>query len=169
MKNTLSYKVDNQATIAYAANERGYHIGDITMDNTYRYRKFLGITTQGYFLVQEFYTQTNSKYSDPYIMLTASMLTTRIDGFVPIISGRLGPYTVYYDNGQAEFKVTYDEDGAQGLFQRWYENGQKQLQGYLENDNQIGIWYSWDPEGYLSETIDYDEERKILNEALHSN
>lgn len=108
--------------------------GTLSWGGTYHgmpvYRKFLGITKEGYFLVQAFYKKNDKKYTDPYVLVSLGEVTS---------SNSIG-----------------SEDHISGQLVRWYPNGQKWFEGQYFNGEVYGIRRHWDDSGELNEEVNFD-------------
>lgn len=139
------------------------------------YRRFLGVTTQGHYLVQEFYQEGDVKASDPYRLVYQKdvvnpvILGSSIDGALVgwYITGEKkfeatsengleqGPRIVWYPNGQKMAEIPYQDGKPHGQGVLWYENGQKQGEGLFQMGEQVGVWREWDERGNLIEEKDF--------------
>lgn len=101
------------------------------------YRKFLGITTDGYYVVQEFYTKGDKKLTDPYLVSDKRFIVT----------------TDFYAIPPA----------ASGHLLKWYPNGKPQLQINFENGRRSGLEASWKTDGAVTYTqIDKDVVNRVV-------
>lgn len=105
---TLPYQIDEQATA-----RAPWNVGDIVakgevlsgvFGNSKVYRKFIGITNKGYFVVQDFYQENNKKYSVPIAIIQQDFVE---------------------DITQSDITQPFD-----GMWLSWYKNGQTQLEGH---------------------------------------
>tara|TARA_B100001142_G_scaffold323960_1_gene374885 strand:- start:11 stop:553 length:543 start_codon:yes stop_codon:yes gene_type:complete len=60
-----------------------------------------------------------------------------------------GPVSLYYKNGQKEWRYNYTNGILNGSYTRWYENGLKAIDGYFENGEAVGVWAWWDQNGNM--------------------
>lgn len=65
-------------------------------------RVFLGVTPEGYFVVQEFYTRTNTLKTDPFVLMERSDVIVPVSVYdTPGESWRIaGRYVAYHPNGK---------------------------------------------------------------------
>jgi len=159
----VTYQTDPQATTAAP-----WKIGETIAEKpcfsdrrTSCYCKFLGITSQGKALLQEFYV-SGQKATEPY---TATVLPEtkeqRRDGLYiafyengqkagegHFLDGKAqGLWTEWHRNGQKAGESRYQDGKQQGLGTSWYENGQKSGEGHVQNDKPQGLWTWWHENG----------------------
>lgn len=109
----LRFQIDVQATA-----QALWKVGDIIAkaelklneDMIAIYRKFIGVTRQSYFIVQDFYQQSNNKRSDPFLITQEGYVDNLgILKTHPLVS-ECTPYNgkiiIWYENGQKNQKVT---------------------------------------------------------------
>lgn len=148
-----AYTIDNAAT-----EKAPWKIGDIISEdrclgrayNTLDvcYRKFLGITTKGLMLVQNFHP-SQAKATDPYLVSDASTLASdpafKIDGV----------FTAWYTNGQKAIEVTYQDGRPQGVSLEWYETGEQAAKSHFKNGQEQGVSTIWHRNGHKHEESHY--------------
>ena len=110
----LTHQIDEQAT-ARAPWKRGENIIEKFADpkgNKYFETRFLGITTQGYYLAQKFYPD-GRKRSDPYLSVCPDEMAYK---------DRLwegcritGPFVVWSPDGKKEQEENYQDGKKQGI------------------------------------------------------
>ena len=129
--------------------------------------RFLGITTQGYYLGQQFYSGEGKKRTDPYLSVCPDDTTgkykfwfwqeCKITGLFVVwypngekydeghyLDGkRNGLRTLWYSNGQKQTETHYQKGKRQGIQTEWYENGQKKEEGVFRNGEKHGVWIEW--------------------------
>lgn len=81
---------------------------------TIAYRKLLKVNKDGSFLVQDFYIDSNNKFTEPYIV-------KNIDDMRPVD----GLLVTWHKNGQKESEKNYKNHQLDGLQTFWYKNGRK--------------------------------------------
>ncbi len=105
------------------------------------YRKYLGTTAEGYYLIQDFYTENNKKASDPMTVKLQSDLRS-------VIPKSLEGLSIYwYENGQKRAEGQFIKGKAEGLYTGWHENGQKFFEGQYKNGKKEGLWTWWHENG----------------------
>ena len=124
------------------------------------YRKFLGVTAEGEYLVQAFYKDGDVKYSDPYRLKRAADVTAFLfdkNQSVRALFNRSieGPYVLWHINGQKFCESQFENGFAQGMFRRWWANGQKAEEGLCANGREQGRWVSWYDNGQESRSGEY--------------
>ena len=62
-----------------------------------------------------------------------------LDGFV----------SLFYANGQKEWRHTYNNGTLDGNYTKWYENGQIAMDGFFEDGLPVGIWLWRDINGKI--------------------
>ena len=70
-----------------------------------------------------------------------------------------GPVSLFYKNGQREWRHTYNNGQLEGLWTYWYENGQKMKEGNFECGDSTGIWIWWDKNGYIKNQKKYKKRK----------
>ena len=119
------------------------------------FRKLLGRTKEGYYVVQDFYQDSGRKQSDPLIVTHEAALKSfsndYSDGWVVLYDteGRLAEQTQY----------------RQGQPNGWaiaYQNGYRVSQGRYQNGKPHGEWTFWGDEGRRKEAIiGYQDGRQV--------
>lgn len=125
---------------------------DLVFGGKNLYRTFLGITGQGYFVVQDFYADSQREFSSPFVLMhqesvdnmdllkyeyTSSNIPDVFDGTV----------TAWYENGQKMLQVSYHEGQRQGPVAKWHSNGEKWLEGEYQEGKEQGLWIYWHDNG----------------------
>lgn len=123
-------------------------------------RRFLGITVDNYYLVQEFGECRGRRASngvaitEPFVLTDYQALydTRSLWRFDRTIDGR---YTVYHvDNPkQKQWQVHYNKGQAEGLWTKWDSNGNKIREGFYSNGRAEGVWTQWDSSGQKTEEL----------------
>ena len=87
------------------------------------YRVFLGVTPQGYYVIQDFYADNNAKLTDPYVVKNErDVRATRT--YDPEDMTVEGPYIRWYPDGQKYTEVLMVDGKEEGEWRLWYRNGQ---------------------------------------------
>ena len=60
-----------------------------------------------------------------------------------------GSVSLFYKNGQKEWRYNYANGILNGTYTRWYKNGQKAISGYFESGEPVDIWAWWDQTGKI--------------------
>ncbi len=60
-----------------------------------------------------------------------------------------GSVSLFFKNGQKEWRHNYTKGVLNGNYTRWYNNGQKSSDGYFENGYKTGIWFWWNEDGEI--------------------
>ena len=60
-----------------------------------------------------------------------------------------GPYEMFYENGQLEFRGTYKDGKGEGFREVFYENGQLRIKGNLKDGELDGLWKWFHDNGQL--------------------
>ncbi|RUS68108.1 hypothetical protein CUZ56_00593 [Saezia sanguinis] len=110
-----AHTIDPQATAAspWEVGETIIEEPCVVNEKKTCYLKFLGITTQGEILLQEFYA-SGQKATEPY---TAVLLPETVE------RRRDGLYIALHENGQKASEGHYQNGKQQGLWTRWDKNG----------------------------------------------
>jgi antitoxin component YwqK of YwqJK toxin-antitoxin module len=144
---TPAYELDTTAT----ANAP-WKVGEIIPNtrqtmydgNThYVYRKFLGMTTRGYYLVQDFYEKQGQKLSDPYVLIDREDVDREENQRNRVPPKIDGPYIRWYLNGQKRWEGYYVDGKKEGPGVGWSKLGNKWSEGYFKNDLHEGLWTRW--------------------------
>ena len=142
--------------------------GSVYGYNSIRYvREFLGLTPQGHYVVQDFYTEGDEKFTDPYVLLGKEAVFKKDFEFWSkdwLIHGRYvqwhlnghkrmemhfedgqrqGPQTIWDKQGGKESEKTFKNDKLNGFYCTWYPDGQIQEKRYYLNDLRTGLWVKW--------------------------
>lgn len=89
---------------------------------TYKvYRVFLGVTPQGYYVIQEFYADNNAKLTDPYVVRNAHDVERKGYDLLGVAEGR---YIAWHSNGQKYMEAQVIEGRQEGEWKYWYNSGQ---------------------------------------------
>ena len=134
--------------------------GNITLDNNLipGYRKFLGMTPDGYYLVQDFYKQDNKKYTSPYMITNETAVAQFYTNLIEFEDNRApiaGAYITWWQNGRKQTQQNYLNGKAEGISIFWYVNGQKGEEGQYKNGKPVGTWSRWESDGSLRKTQTY--------------
>lgn len=115
-------------------------------------RKFVGITTDGLYLVQEFYSQSGQKYTDLFVMGESGLMQE--DTFERNPMGEIkdwdhviGSIAIYAQDGSKLFEGSYDFDGnASGHWIMWRNEqaNEKFWEGDFSDNEKVGEWKTWD-------------------------
>lgn len=108
------------------------------------YRKFLGQTTEGGYVVQDFYQKNDLKQSDPFI------LTDKNELKLWEVNSIEGEHTLWYENGQKIVNIHFTNQQREGRATWWYENGNKQTEEYYKNGVLDGLSTCWYRNGQKS-------------------
>ena len=60
-----------------------------------------------------------------------------------------GSVSLFYKNGQPEWRNTYYKGFLHGLSTKWDISGQKIREGYFNNGDSSGVWFWWNINGEL--------------------
>lgn len=122
---------ESYAIISYF--DKQGNLVDHEQDSVY-YRELLAVNIDGSFLVQDFYTASGNKFSDPY----HTYHLQRFD-----IKYIEGDYVLWYETGVKQMQSFIEEGNYKGNLIIWYESGQKIFE-VINNDemNSVSIfWY----------------------------
>ena len=61
-----------------------------------------------------------------------------------------GSVSLYYKNGQREWRHTYNNGILDGPYTKWYKNGQRSVEGAFENGDAVGLWAWWNKQGKIT-------------------
>jgi len=145
---TGGFQMDQAATAAAA-----WKVGQVTAkgaldmgedDPVPVYRKFLGVTTEGYFLVQDFYQQGDKKLTDPFqLELAQHVDSVELLGVVIV-----GPFVSWHPNGQMASRGTFrgGMEMMDGKWQWWHTNGKLSGEAMYRDGVEESVRY-WDEQG----------------------
>lgn len=179
----LSYQLDQQAT-AQAPWQPGQTIGEgmirVFPYDINSYRKFIGITTKGHFVVQDFYKQSNNKLTDPFVIMKEDFVKSYVAykdeiRLVEYVSTPINStLTVWFENGHKMIERHYLNNKREGNVTYWYENGQKKEESYYLDNRANGLQKNWFDTGELLSIVTYEngqlhgsESRWHKNEQIH--
>lgn len=126
------------------------------------YRQFLGMTPEGFYRVQSFFSADGIKLTDPYVVLSLeAVVDPRFSGYEREVQG---DYVQWYHNGREHAKYHYQKGKLNGLQSSWYENGRKLLEITFVNNLAQGKATIWDSDGFkISEVVYLDNQVKEMN------
>tara|TARA_B100000214_G_scaffold375486_1_gene362083 strand:+ start:874 stop:1437 length:564 start_codon:yes stop_codon:yes gene_type:complete len=78
-----------------------------------------------------------------------------------------GSVSLFFQNGQKEWRHTYANGILDGNYTRWYENGHKAMDGFFENGVPVGIWVWKDKNGDIMKKEIYKSREKGLLKGLN--
>ena len=136
-----------------------------TPEQAYIYRKYLGKTPEDYYIIQNFYQNSDKKQSDPITVQSTVDFLSRplktVEGLViywyengqkmiewNYLNGKLnGTQIHWYENGQKKSVSHYKNGEDNGLFTEWFENGNKRVEVNRENGAANGLTIEWYEDG----------------------
>ncbi|WP_140920523.1 toxin-antitoxin system YwqK family antitoxin [Limnobaculum xujianqingii] len=173
----------NMMTAPEATWKKGDKVAEylISLDNGFFEidRQFLGITKEGFYQVQDFYQKDGRKFTDPFLLktqqgipqdwmefmdlspavLSGDYFQYHADGskMVEIKSTGLNSYQKksWYNNGQLQSQVSYENGKQEGMFTFWHANGKKLREGELLHGKHNGVWKSWHENGVSGTEVRY--------------
>jgi len=139
-ESVLSHEIDPQATsqAPWSIGEIVYQGNTSTTPPLPYDRKFLGITSQGDYLVQDFYQQSDTKFSDPFIIKNTPGQTVSFED-----SSIEGKYIHWWQNGLKRSEGQYQNGKQQGRWTYWHDNGEKGNEGQYQEGKEQGPWTYW--------------------------
>ena len=51
-----------------------------------------------------------------------------------------GTTSLFYKNGQREWRYTFNKNILDGIYTKWYRNGKRAVEGLFENGHPSGVW-----------------------------
>lgn len=114
-------------------------------------REFLGVTPDGHYVVRDFYTVGDEKFTDPYILLDYDAIFRKeFDFWSP--SWRIeGTYTQWHENGQQSLQMQFKAGMRHGVQTNWDDAGHKITEKHFYENDLNGFYYIWYPNGQLHE------------------
>ncbi len=70
-----------------------------------------------------------------------------------------GSVSLFFKNGQRQWRYYYTMGILNGNYTRWYITGQKAIDGYFESGEEVGTWFWWNEEGQLMKTQDFKKKK----------
>ncbi len=70
-----------------------------------------------------------------------------------------GSVSLFFKNGQRQWRYYYTMGILNGNYTRWYKTGQKAIDGYFESGKEVGTWFWWNEEGHLMKTQDFKKKK----------
>ncbi|WP_339802471.1 toxin-antitoxin system YwqK family antitoxin [Saezia sanguinis] len=172
---TAPYEIDTVATAnaPWKVNEL-ISVNEDASNHSYEVR-FLGVTTQGSCIIQEFHSSNALKATDPYLVnLPIDMLKeysrngtagreSPIEGYLVEYRDdgskfretryknglRYGEIKVWHSNGQLSDVLPVKNGAGHGIMTMWFENGELSTKIFFNNGNAYRI-ISWDMSGRKS-------------------
>ena len=72
-----------------------------------------------------------------------------------------GPWVMYFDSGQLEYKGTYNNGKKEGPWVSYWDNGQLLSKGTYKNGKKEGPWVSFWSDGRLNQKGTYKNGKKV--------
>lgn len=140
------------------------------------FRRFLGVTVEGGYLVQDFYDEFGAhKFTDVFVLVggASAMQRMALSAAVghlalydregnPLLSGELdgcgrwqGELRKWYANGQLESKQVFTQKGERVSVVSWHANSVKDCEGQYADDRKDGEWQCWWDSGKLRQVEHY--------------
>ncbi|CAK7049194.1 MAG: hypothetical protein MESAZ_01082 [Saezia sanguinis] len=118
------------------------------------YRRFVGVSVNGFFVVQDFYAHGDAKFSDPYeLMQQRDVSAAGFDAWRgEAISG---PYLGWYPDGGKKYQLFFVHGRQSGDAVMWGEDGAKAIEGMYEDGLAHGRWTVWHDNRQMRETGAY--------------
>ena len=117
------------------------------------YRKFLGVTPKGLYLVQSFFTSGDAKLTDAYLLLTPEDVTDmQFSNHERHVEGE---YIQWYRNGIQHTHNQYRGGKLDGLQKTWYNNGKIMLEVTYRDGLAQGLATVWDIDDFKISEVTY--------------
>ena len=71
-----------------------------------------------------------------------------------------GTTSLFYKNGQREWRYTFNKNILDGLYTKWYKNGKRAIEGLFENGHPSGVWVWRNKLGEITKKKIYPSRRK---------
>ena len=139
-------------------NDNIIQIGQTVADNGFLYRKLIGITKNNSYEVQNFYKDTNTQQSSPFIIENKANLSVfqelQIYNLRKLIFQ--GPLTLWSKEGKQSMNMIVNNGNAEGLFTKYYTDTEnKEVEGYYYKGLPDGLWIFSDPNGAVEKKVYY--------------
>ncbi|MGL4668093.1 MAG: toxin-antitoxin system YwqK family antitoxin [Saezia sp.] len=107
------------------------------------YRIFLGMTPEGYYLIQDFYKDKNTQATSPYRVadptdVTAAFYNEKDAGMQYSIDGELRSW---YPDGTLESEVSFEKGVLRGASYRYYDNARLMLE--INHETGRMVYYNY--------------------------
>lgn len=180
------YNIDLTATADWEINDVVNEDQILLKDgNHILIRRFKGITIDGYFIVQDFYKDTDIKLTDQYLLNNKESIDIpSIDLMETFPSPLASDYCEYYKSGLKSTEIIYTAQDSftlkiyfptgekcveshyykgkrEGNFTSWHVNGKKEREGVFQNDKRSGVWITWEMDGKLFAKIEYVDDEIV--------
>lgn len=140
-------------------------------------RRFLGMTVDGHYLVQDFFhVRTDEagkpvelKLTDPYMVVKREDVE-RGDFFKPYERDVSGAYVRWSCDGKERVLGAYENGLQSGPWVFWHANGQKSAEGEYVAGKSHGVWTNWSDNGTKTESGEWSNgERQGLWSEWYDN
>jgi Uncharacterized protein conserved in bacteria len=108
------------------------------------YRVFQGMTSDGYYVIQDFYAGTDAKATNAYQLadLADTVAPFYAEDDVGIQYSIEGQLMSWYPDGQLESDVFFEGGKLKGVSYRYYDNGQLMLE--VDHESGKAAYYGYD-------------------------
>ena len=148
------------------------------------YRKVLGETATGWYVIQDYYQQSHKKQTDPFIIKKEQDLKnpdpTSVEGdlifWFPngkksaeayyLNDERDGTWTWWHANGQREAEESYKNNKLDGIATTWYSNGKKKSEENYLGGKLEGLSTFWNEKGNKESETFYKNNESVLPETI---
>ena len=132
-----AWEVSDEEAAVDGTLDKGQGYSTAPVANGY-YRQLIKTGTDGRFLVQDFYQNSQKKQTDPFWVKDPRGLTSFDSIFID------GSATAYFESGETKFKVTYKDLKATGVHFSYYKNGQLKYKNDYTNQGILkqNLWYA---------------------------
>lgn len=132
-----AWEISDEEAAVNGTLDKGQGYSATPVANGY-YRQLIKTGSDGRFLVQDFYQNSQKKQTDPFWVKDPRGLTSFDSIFID------GSATAYFESGETKFKVTYKDLKAVGVHLSYYKNGQLKYKNNYEDQGIVmqNLWYS---------------------------
>ena len=74
-----------------------------------------------------------------------------------------GTSTLFYKNGQREWRYTFNKNILDGIYTKWYRNGKRAVEGVFENGHPSGVWVWRNKLGEITKKKKYPSKKKNVS------
>jgi len=71
-----------------------------------------------------------------------------------------GAVSLFYKNGQKEWRYTYNNGILDGNYTKWFENGKIEVEGFFESELPVGIWCWRNKDGVIVKKETFKKKKK---------
>lgn len=121
------------------------------------YRVFLGVTPQGYYVIQDFYADNSAKLTDPYVVKNERDVEPTRSYNTEYITVE-GPYVRWYPGGQKYQEGQMVDGKEEGEWRLWHPNGQPASISFYVSGKRNGWEDEWSESGVMTKHCHFKDD-----------